>query len=171
MALFQEGNQMYKFRLKNGRFKEYTPEEWSKKINEFFEYMSTQYWEIEEPIKSGELAGQCMTVRKKIPLTMKDLAVFAEIDEQTIRNYSSNKPEYSDYFDLTTQALNTINSNQVTGAILGVYNANIVARLQGLKEEVDHTTNGKELNTLPVFNLNVNSGRINFANSEDEVDA
>jgi hypothetical protein len=55
--------------------------------------------------------------------------------------------------------------------MLGVYNTNLVARLQGLKEEVDHTTNGKEINTTPIINLSVNSSKSNFAHSEDEVDA
>ena len=29
--------------------------------------------------------------------------------------------------------------------MLGVYTTNLVARLQGIKEQTDHTTNGKEI--------------------------
>ncbi len=172
MAQFEKGNQMYLFRLTDGKFKKYTPEEWGIKLKEYFEFMSNQYWYKSEAIKSGDLAGTTMQVETKTPLSRKSLAVFAEISEDTIKNYASNKEGYTDYFDLTTQALNIIDSNQIDGALIGAYNTNLVARLQGIKEEIDHTTNGKDLNnTIPIINVQVNSSKTDFAGSESEVDA
>ena len=153
MKLFEKGNKMYLFRLTDGKFKKYTPDEWGIKLRDYFEYMSEQYWFKSEAIKSGDLAGTTMQVETKLPLSRKSLAVFAEISEDTLRNYASNKESYNDYFDLTTQALNIIDSNQIDGALIGAYNTNLVARLQGLKEEHDHTTNGKEINQVQIFQL------------------
>lgn len=167
--MFEKGNQFYKFRLTNGKFKKYTPEEWGIKLAEYFDYMASQSWIKNEAIKSGDLAGTTMQVETAMPLSRKSLAVFAEISEDTLRNYASNKDEYTDYFDLTTQALNIIDSNQIDGALIGAYNTNLVARLQGLKDEHDHTTNGKEINNqLPII-VNVNSNYDKFASSEDEI--
>jgi hypothetical protein len=38
-----------------------------------------------------------------------------------------------------------VESNQLEGAIVGAYNANIIARKLGLKEHTDHTTDGKPI--------------------------
>ena len=151
--------------------KKYTPEEWEKKLIDYFEFMKTQYWIKNESIKSGDLAGTCMQVETRTPLTRGNLCIFAGINKDTLANYVSNKKGYENHFAITKQALEIIDNDQIEGAMLGVYNTNLVARLQGLKEEVDHTTNGKEINTTPIINLSVNSSKSNFANSEDEVDA
>jgi hypothetical protein len=38
-------------------------------------------------------------------------------------------------------------SQKFEGASVGIFNSNIIARDLGLKENVDNTTNGKDLNT------------------------
>jgi hypothetical protein len=43
-----------------------------------------------------------------------------------------------------------IRNDQIEGAIVGQYNNNIVARLNGLKENSDVTTNGKEINEIKI---------------------
>jgi hypothetical protein len=149
----------------------YTPEDLCNKFNEYFEYMKTQIWNKTDAIKSGDMAGETIYIPVKTPLSRKGFCIFANISEDTLRNYASNKEAYTQYFDLCTRALDIIDNNQIEGAIVGVYNANIVARINGIKEQSDHTTNGKEINTTPIINLSVNSSRSNFAHSEDEVDA
>ena len=146
MAKFEKGNQMYLFRLTDGKFKKYTPQDWGLKLKEYFDYMSEKYWIKSEAIKSGDLAGTCMQVETKLPLSRKSLAVFAEISEDTLRNYASNKEGYYDYFDLTTQALNIIDSNQIDGALIGAYNTNLVARLQGIKEQTENVNTNENKN-------------------------
>jgi hypothetical protein len=37
-------------------------------------------------------------------------------------------------------------------------------------DKIDHTTNGKEINQLPIINVQVNSNKTDFASSESEVD-
>lgn len=147
----------------------YTPEELLDKFNEYLDYMKDQSWFKTDAVKSGENAGQIINIPIKTPLGRKSFCIFANISEQTLRNYASNEEAYKNYFDLTTRILEIIDNNQIEGAMVGVYNPNIVARLNGLTEKVDNTTNGKEINNqLPII-VNVNSNYDKFASSEDEI--
>jgi hypothetical protein len=123
----------------------YTPEALCDKFNEYFEYMKTQTWQKTDAIKSGDMAGETIYIPINTPLSRKSFCIFANISEDTLRNYASNKESYTEYFEVTTRALDIIDNNQIEGAIVGVYNANIVARINGIKEQVDNTTNGKDL--------------------------
>ncbi len=150
----------------------YTPESLCEKFNEYFEYMKTQTWQKTDAIKSGDMAGETIYIPVNTPLSRKGFCIFANICEDTLRNYASNKESYTQYFDLCKRALDIIDNNQIEGAIIGVYNPNIVARLNGLTDKQDITTDGKEItNKLPIINLNINSSKSNFASSEEEVDA
>ena len=71
--------------------KKYNPEEWEKKLIDYFEFMKTQYWIKNESIKSGDLAGTCMQVETRTPLTRGNLCIFAGINKDTLANYVSNK--------------------------------------------------------------------------------
>ena len=143
---FEEGNQLYKFRLKDGKYKKYTIDEWLNKVIEYFEYMSTSVWLKNEAIKSGDMAGQCMQVKASTPLTRDSLAVFAGIHKTTIDNYASNKEGYEGYFDITNHALDIIDMNLKDGALLGFYNANLVARLQGIKDQTENINKNENTN-------------------------
>lgn len=169
MALFEQGNKNYLFRLTDGKFKAYSVDEWALKLAEYFEFMANDYWERLEPIKSGDQAGTTMTVKMRTPLSRKSLCIFAKISEDTLRNYASNKESYVDYFDLTKHALDIIDNNQIEGALLNQFNAGIVSRLQGLVDKTDLTSDGDKINQVPSVNLNINSGGKKFASSEDEV--
>jgi hypothetical protein len=152
--------------------KKYNPEEWVLKLKEYFEFMKTQTWTKYESIKSGDMAGELISIPIRTPLTRDNLCIFAEISGDTLRNYASDKQGYENHFEVTRQALKYIDNNQLEGALVGAYNSNLVARLQGLKEEHDHTTNGKDLNnTIPIINVQVNSSKTDFASSESDVDA
>jgi len=146
MAKFEKGNEFWIFREGNGKFKTYTLKEWCEVLVAYFEHMKTQKWDVLEPIKSGESAGTVMKIPVQVPLTRKGLAVFACISEDTIRNYASNKPPYIDYFEVTNAALQMIDNNQIEGALINAYNSNLVARIQGIKENTDVTTQGEKIN-------------------------
>lgn len=133
--------------------KKYSPEVWEQKLKEYFEFMKTQTWIKYEAIKSGDRAGELIPIPTNTPMTRKNLCIFAEISEETLRNYASNKEGYENHFEVTTHALNIIDNNQIEGAIVGVYNANIVARINGIKEQTDHTTNGNDINQIQIFQL------------------
>jgi hypothetical protein len=133
--------------------KKYEAEDWEQKLIEYFEFMKTQYWIKNESIKSGDLAGTTMQVETRTPLTRGNLCIYAGITKATLDNYLSNKGGYENHFAITKMALEIIDNDQIEGAMLGVYNTNLVARLQGIKEEHDHTTNGKDINQVQIFQL------------------
>lgn len=148
-----EGNKNYLFRLTDGKLKAYSVDEWALKLAAYFLFMANEFWQKKESIKSGDLAGRTMDVPVQTPLSRKSLCIFAEISEQTLRNYTSNEGAYIDYFDLTSHALTIIDNNQIEGAILGAYNPNIIARLQGLVDKTDVTTAGEKINQVQVFKV------------------
>lgn len=125
--------------------KKYTSEEWEQKLKEYFEFMKTQTWTKYEAIKSGDRAGELIAIPTQTPMTRHNLCIFAGISEETLRNYASNKEGYENHFEVTIHALQIIDNNQIEGALVGTYNNNLVARLQGIKEQTDHTTNGNDI--------------------------
>ena len=139
-----KGNNYWEFRNKHGRDFKFTPDSlWIEAIS-YFEWMSDKVWNKKEAIKSGELAGKTMDVPTVTPMSINSFCIFADIDRTTLLNYESNKDPYKDFFTVTTRIKEIIESNQCEGATVGVYNPNIIARTLGLKESLDHTTNGKD---------------------------
>jgi hypothetical protein len=128
------------------RPKTYTPDGLFEKFNEYFKYMETQVWFKTDAIKSGERAGEIINIPVKTPLSRKGFCVYAKMNEQTLRNYASGRAPYEDYFDLCACALDKIDNNQIEGALVGVYNHHIVARLNGLADHQDIVSNGEKLN-------------------------
>lgn len=52
---------------------------------------------------------------------------------------------YEGYRTIITRVKSIIREDQIEGAMLGDYNSNITARVQGLTEKTDVTTNGQEI--------------------------
>lgn len=117
--------------------KSYNPEEWVKKFVEYLEYMDEKVWNVKHPIKGGDMAGTVMDVPVSTPLSIRSFCVFAGISVDTFSNYEKSKG-YEDYFGVTTRMRTVIEANQLEGATVGAYNANIVARLLGLAEKTLH---------------------------------
>lgn len=68
----------------------------------------------------------------------------------TSRNWWNELPE--DFLGVTTHIRNFIEQYQLKGASAGVFNANIVARLLGLADKKDITSDGKSLDRIIVEN-------------------
>jgi len=140
------GNKNYLFRLTDGKLKSYSVNEWALKLKEYFDFMSNNFWYKQESIKSGDLAGQTIAVPIQTPLSRKSLCIFAQISHQTLINYASNTGSYIDYFELTTHALDIIDNNQIEGAMIGIFNSNLVARLQGIKDQTENINKNENSN-------------------------
>ena len=50
-----------------------------------------------------------------------------------------------DFLGVVRAIEQTIDNQQIEHAMVGVFNSNLVARIQGIKDQTDVTTNGKEL--------------------------
>lgn len=77
----------------------------------------------------------------KLPLTMEGFNVWAYTKYGVIRQYFLNQDGlYEDFITICSHIREEIRHDQITGGLLGEYNASITQRLNGLKELTDTTT-------------------------------
>jgi len=57
---------------------------------------------------------------------------------------------YLEYVSIVTRIKEEIRNDQIEGALVGQYQQNIVARLNGLTEKTDVTTGGDKINEIKV---------------------
>lgn len=134
-----KGNNFWKLRSKHGRDKIFKdPDLFIKEAYKYFENCNKNPWYKNEVIKSGLNVGQIVKVPTQRPYTIKGLCIYLGITEKTFLNYEKDK-NYKDFFQVFTHVREIIENNQLEGATVGAYNANIIGRLLGLsdKQEVD----------------------------------
>lgn len=132
--------------------KKYEPEEIGQKFLDYLEYMESKTWSKKEVLKGGQRAGEIIDVPISAPLSIQSFCVYASITHQTFLNYESVE-SYEKYFEVMAHIRKIIETNQIEGATVGAYNHNIIARLLGLSENVDHTTKGKEIDNHVSFEI------------------
>lgn len=124
--------------------KKYTPETLWEGALEYFNWCDENPWRKKEPIKSGEMAGEVMDVPTSRPYTKQGLIVSLNISLQTYLNYSSAEG-YETYFEVCKHINAVIEQNQLEGASVNAYNPQIIARLLGLVDKKDLTTDGEKI--------------------------
>ena len=88
------------------------------------------------------------------PLTIDGFKTFCNKWGADINRYWYNVGgEFSDYVSIVTRIKEEIRNDQIEGALIGQYNNNIVARLNGLTEKTDVTTGGEKLNQPITVNI------------------
>ena len=129
------GNQFWKLRTKHGRDKLFSsPEILWEAACEYFQYVIDNPIEVEETkIKPNSVE---VTVNKlKRPFTWDALELYLDIE--SLRDYKTN-PNYKDFSQVITRIEKVIYSNKFEGASAGVFNANIIARDLGLKDQSEN---------------------------------
>ena len=138
-----EGNEFWKMRSKHGRDKVFsTPEIFIEAAYEYFQWCNDHPWFKNEAVKSGFQAGQIIEIPTARPYSIGGLCIFLHIDRQTFKNYEKNE-NYKDFFGVFTHVHEIIETNQLEGATVGAYNANIIGRLLGLVEHVETSNTNK----------------------------
>lgn len=89
---------------------------------------------------------------KEKPLTFIGFQNY--LDDQNIisdvTDYFENKDNrYSDYIRICSRIKRNIQDDQIAGGMVGIYNPSITQRLNGLTDNVDLTTKGKEIQNAP----------------------
>lgn len=109
--------------------------------------------------------GEQTTLKLKKPLTIQSFILFAKITRQTYLDILNDK-EYKiyeqDLVDMFTRVHEIIQDNQISGAILNEYNANIVSRINGLSDTVN-----VESNLQPVINIALPNFAPDFAKLQE----
>jgi hypothetical protein len=135
------GNQFWKLRSKNGRDKLFaTPELLWQAATEYFQ------WCEDHPIEAEDNKGtkNVNIIKFNRPFTMKGFCIYIDASEHWIDNFKKTASEDFLYIIYKIEAI--IYNQKFEGAIVGIYNANIIARSLGLKERSDITSDDDKIN-------------------------
>jgi len=109
-----------------------------------------EYFEWEDGQELNEVKGvgfqgdySLQDIPHKPPYTIQGLCIYCNLSSSSLFDYSK-RPEYSEVIGLVKEI---IFKQKFNGAVVGLYNANIIARDLGLKDKVDVTTNDESINT------------------------
>lgn len=135
--------EIYRMRNPVGRPRKYKPVElWEMACN-YFEWCDSHPWTKYEAIKSGADAGKLIEMPLRIPYTIEGLCFFCGVEENFLR---SNKENNGDYSTVIKEIYKVIENQQFTGASVGAFNSNIIARKLGLVEKTTISTpEGEEI--------------------------
>ena len=122
-------NQFWKLRSTHGRDLTFsTPEKLWESCCEYFEATDQRKW-----VKKDWVGKDAFEVKRETetPYTLTGLFVFLDIVKQTWANYR----EKEGFVDVIARVEQIIYTQKFEGASVGAFNANIIARDLGLKEQ------------------------------------
>jgi hypothetical protein len=130
-----------------------------KTAEELWSYFEAYRKEVKSnPRITYEFVGKDgVEVKKKLerPLTMAGFECYGFDLGFTFANYFNNVDDrYADYYTICTRIKNAIRQDMTEGGMVGQYNANLTARIQGYKDANENisTVNVKLLNVDPIEN-------------------
>lgn len=153
---YEPGNQLWKLRSKHGRdalFK--TPKLLWEAALEYFQ------WCEDNPILEDDVRGKDadhVNISRRRPYTIHGLCIYLDCCVNYFRNFKTTKTgKKSDFIAITTRIEQMIYDQKFSGASVGIFNHNIIARDLGLadKKEFDARIDDrrKTLNELfPLLN-------------------
>ena len=136
------------FRPQVGRPRKYKPKELLEKFEEYLAWVKANPVEVETEFRAqkqrandNKLAEKGATLRKQRlfrPVSIRGFLVHIGFTRQGWDDL--DKGRYAaEYSAVKSFIKGYCEQNQLVGAMLGIYNGNIVSRLLGLKEEVEHS--------------------------------
>ena len=134
-----KGNQFWKLALKHGKEKRFSsPEQMAKEAAGYFEWCDNNPWNIHTPVKAGDHFGETVTAPVQRPYLIEGLCLYLGIDQSTFWRYC-NDENYKEYFKVANNIKTMIENQQLDGAMVNTFNANIVARKLGLSDKKELT--------------------------------
>ena len=129
-----KGNQFWKIRSKHGRDKLFaTPELLLTAAYEYFEWCDNNPWlKNETTVKpAGVESKETPTAR---PYTISGLCIYLHASEFWWKEFRKGAGNNKDFLPIITHIEDIIRTQKFEGAMVGAFNANIVARDLGLKD-------------------------------------
>ena len=112
-----------------------TPSELESFCKGYFEWADKNPWIKNDVVKGGEFAGTPLQIPTQRPYTLIALCHYLGIAHATWKLYE----ERTEFLEVTTWAREKINNQQIEGAMVGAFNANLTARLQGISDKQEQT--------------------------------
>ena len=157
-----KGNSFWKLRAKHGRDKLFTsPDALWEAACDYFAWCDANPWRIEKTKKKGK-SKEVETTPTQRPYTIAALCMYLGVHSTYL-----NELKDKDYSEVITRIRQIIETNQLEGAMVGAYNANIVARINGLTDKIDIESQGEKLSAT--INMQVINTGVPLASSEDEI--
>jgi hypothetical protein len=136
------GNQFWKLRSKHGRDKLFaTPELLLEAAYEYFEWCEEHPW-IKTESTTGINRNDCKEIPTERPFTLSGLCLYLDCSSSYFRAFKSTiLPENIDFLTVIERIEEIIYTQKFEGAAVGAFNANIIARDLGLKENIEQNVN------------------------------
>lgn len=117
-----------------------TSEEIKKEADKYFKWADDNPWIKFEPIRSGDRVGELIDIPTQRPYTIIAMCHYMDINKDTWYEYEKR----SEFTDITTRIHDKIRNQKYEGAVVGAFNANIIARDLGLTDMHDHTIHSEQ---------------------------
>lgn len=130
------------------------PEQLIEAAEEYFQETAKRKINTEEMVKAGPNAGQKFDINHHIPFTIGGLCLHLGVHSQYFRDFKKrlktmeDRQKAREFSLIVTRIEEIILTNQIEGAMAGIYNPNLTARLNGITERTDITSDGKEIKTI-----------------------
>lgn len=86
------------------------------------------------------------------PLTVEGFKTYCNHNASDISHYWYNSDgSYEDYRSIVTRIAEEIRVDQIEGGMIGQYNANLTARINGLREQTETVTHNVQLMNIDVL--------------------
>jgi hypothetical protein len=127
-----KGNSFYLLRSKHGRDKLFeTPEQLRQALYEYIESVENNSWETNQTTV-GDNGINSTTKTLQRPFSRKGFYLFIGASETWLTKFKQNCSD--DFFTVIEEIEMTIDTQQFDGASIGVFKENIIARIQGIKD-------------------------------------
>ncbi len=130
------GNQWWQLRAKHGRDKLFEkPDHLWEAAVEYFEHTDKRKW-----IKKDWVGKDAEPVERETetPYTLTGLCLYLDCDISYFRKFKENAKN-NDFFPIIHRIEQILYTQKFEGAAVGVFNANIIARDLGLKDQSEAT--------------------------------
>ncbi len=150
-----KGNEFWKLRSKHGRDKLFeTPELMWEAACEYFQWCEDNPFTESKPMvtSNGGNEGSSIEMAEipiKRPFTIEGLCLYLGATSAYFRAFKSqDRAKKEDFITVIGEIEETVANQQFSGAAAGFFNANIIARKLGLKEQTDLTTGGEKISPV-----------------------
>lgn len=134
-----KGNQFWRLRSEHGREKLFAdPQLLWKAATEYFNWCDAHPWYKVEVNKSPNVAkaDRLIKVPTTIPYTLSGFCLYCSASEAWWKNFRKTEGLSEDFLSVIGEIEEIIKTMKFTGAAVGAFNANIISRDLGLRDNV-----------------------------------